>query len=211
MIRPCMGKIFSVALVAALAGCGAPQSLEVSRSAAAVQFPTPRAPGVPSKALQAETPFVVTFDFDSDVLEPGARETLNNQADWIIAHPSVRLRVYGHADRSGDAGYNAELGLRRAHRVVAYLISRGVDPARLEAVISLGEDLPLVDTSAPLRTNRRAITMVIAAAAPVQEDGSGAWPFSIRHTVPEGDMLPAAAGDAPGFGPDEQTGDGDVF
>jgi hypothetical protein len=154
---------------------------------------------------------MVTFDFDSDALDPEARETLNAQAGWIIGHPSVRLRVYGHADRSGDAGYNTELGLRRAQRVVAYLISRGVDAARLEAVVSLGEDLPLVDTTAPLRTNRRAITMAIAATAPVQEDGSELRLLSIRNTVPEGDMLPADAGQAPAFGTDEQTGDGNVF
>ena len=53
------------------------------------------------------------------------------------------LTLEGHTDSSGEAGYNLRLSQRRADAVVAYLVSRGVQPHRLRGV-GYGEARPLV-------------------------------------------------------------------
>lgn len=143
-----------------MAGCGT-SSLEMSRSAATVAVPQPPAVSALSRKFRAEVPYFVNFGFNADVLDPEARARLDRQAVWIIAHPTTMLRIYGHTDRVGSAAYNEDLGMRRAERVVAYLVSRGIDAGRLEAVVSYGEDLPLVDTEERERMNRRVLTDVV--------------------------------------------------
>ena len=113
-----------------------------------------------ARQFHAETPYMVNFGFDLDTLDGDAIANLDIQAQWILAHPQVRFSVYGHTDKVGPLDYNMDLGLRRAQTVVAYLVSKGVEAHRLEALVSFGEDLPLINTSAPERANRRATTFV---------------------------------------------------
>jgi len=107
-----------------------------------------------------EVPSTVTFEFDSAVLDSAARATLDRQAEWIRQFPEVRFSVYGHTDLVGTAAYNQSLGLRRARTVVDYLVSRGVDRGRLQAMVSYGQTRPLIVTSEPERRNRRTVTEV---------------------------------------------------
>ncbi|MCC6305891.1 MAG: OmpA family protein [Rhodobacteraceae bacterium] len=107
-----------------------------------------------------EAPSVVTFAFDSAVLDAAARAALDRQADWIRQFPEVRFSVYGHTDLTGSEGYNHALGRRRAQAVVSYLASRGIERSRLEALVSMGEREPIVPTPLPEQANRRAVTEV---------------------------------------------------
>lgn len=108
----------------------------------------------------AEVDPTVTFAFDSAHLDAAARATLNRQAAWILQFPEVRFSVYGHTDLVGPPAYNERLGRRRAQAVVAYLVSRGVDRHRLEALVSFGETQPLIATQDRERANRRTVTEV---------------------------------------------------
>jgi len=108
----------------------------------------------------AEVPPTVNFEFNSTALDEEARQILNRQADWINQFPEVRFRVFGHTDLVGTNAYNRSLGLRRARAVVNYLVSRGVSRSRLEAVSSLGETQPLIQTENRERRNRRTVTEV---------------------------------------------------
>lgn len=108
----------------------------------------------------AEVPTTINFAFDSAALDAEARRVLDAQAAWIRQFPEVRFAVYGHTDAVGSAGYNHDLGLRRARAAVAYLISRGVDGSRLQALVSQGETQPLVPSPGPERANRRTVTSV---------------------------------------------------
>jgi peptidoglycan-associated lipoprotein len=54
------------------------------------------------------------------------------------------VRLEGHCDRRGSAGYNQALGQRRADAVVKFLRERGVAAARLTSG-SLGKSRPLCD------------------------------------------------------------------
>lgn len=107
-----------------------------------------------------EVPSTITFAFDSAQLDAAARAALSRQADWIRQFPEVRFRVYGHTDAVGSDAYNRRLGQRRANAAVAYLVSRGIDRRRLEAVVSYGERQPLIVTQGRERRNRRTVTEV---------------------------------------------------
>lgn len=113
-----------------------------------------------SQRFAAEVPTTINFAFDSAALDAEARRILDAQAAWIRSFPEVRFAVYGHTDLVGSNAYNHALGLRRARAAVAYLVSRGVDPGRLQALVSEGETRPLIATQGPERANRRTVTDV---------------------------------------------------
>jgi peptidoglycan-associated lipoprotein len=100
----------------------------ISRGLAAV---TP-----PGAALQD-----VYYQFDSVELEPQAREILKKNADWMKAHPKVRVEVEGHCDNIGSAEYNLALGAKRAQVAKDFLVAQGVASDRL-VTISYGKEAP---------------------------------------------------------------------
>lgn len=102
----------------------------------------------------------VYFGFDEDELDDEARAVLDVQADWIHGYPELWFRVYGHTDAVGTAEYNQQLGLRRANATFDYLVSRGVDPERLEVLLSYGETRLAIDSAERERANRRVHTAV---------------------------------------------------
>ncbi|MXQ08321.1 OmpA family protein [Alphaproteobacteria bacterium GH1-50] len=103
----------------------------------------------------------VYFDFDRDFLDPSAREQLDQQAAYIRSRPNLKFGVTGHTDMVGNLTYNRDLGMRRAKRVVAYLVSKGIESERLVAMVSFGEEKPAVRTEDRERLNRRVITEVM--------------------------------------------------
>lgn len=113
-----------------------------------------------SQRFASEVMTTVNFAFNSSVLDSGARDTLREQANWIRQFPEVRFRVYGHTDAVGSEAYNKRLGLNRAHAVVNFLASQGINKSRLEAVVSFGETQPLIVTEGRERRNRRTVTEV---------------------------------------------------
>ncbi|NIY71987.1 OmpA family protein [Marivivens donghaensis] len=113
-----------------------------------------------NRRFEAEVPTTINFDFNSARLGAEAQRILTEQAYFIQQFPEVHFRVYGHTDLVGSDSYNKELGLARANAAVAYLISLGVDRSRLEAVVSFGEEQPLIVTEGRERANRRTVTEV---------------------------------------------------
>lgn len=113
-----------------------------------------------NESFRAAAMDTVTFAFDSTELDSTAQAALKQQVAWLKEHPYVRMTVVGHTDKVGSDSYNNRLGMRRAQRVVAYLASHGVSRSRLDAVESLGETDPVVDTEERERRNRRAVTSV---------------------------------------------------
>lgn len=126
-----------------------------------------------SNRFSADVDPTVTFAFNSAVLDGAAMETLREQAKWIRQFPGIRFRVYGHTDLVGSDSYNKALGLRRANAVVNYLVGQGVERGLLEAVVSFGEEQPLIVTQGRERRNRRTVTEVsgVAENHPATLDG----------------------------------------
>ena len=108
----------------------------------------------------SEVPDTVNFAFDRADLTAAARATLDQQAAWLRANPTVRVRITGHTDLVGGEGYNDRLGLRRARAAASYLLRRGVARARIDMVESRGEREPVVQTEAREVKNRRSVTEV---------------------------------------------------
>lgn len=100
----------------------------------------------------------VTFDFDQWSLSAEGKKSLSEVAELIRKDKKwVFLRVDGHTDNIGSAGYNMELSLKRAISVASYLIAReGIDPSRL-FVKGLGKSKAIADnaTAEGRKLNRR--------------------------------------------------------
>jgi peptidoglycan-associated lipoprotein len=85
---------------------------------------------------------VIYFDYDKSDITDASRATLDAKIPVLNANPGVRIRVAGHTDERGSDEYNLALGQRRAAAAKRYLVSRGVDAARIETV-SYGEERPV--------------------------------------------------------------------
>ncbi len=98
----------------------------------------------------------VLFDSGRATLQEASFERLDRVVEYLTHHPSTRIRVAGHTDNVGNPARNQALSEQRAEAVRAYLISRGVDGARVEAV-GLGDTDPVAsnDTEEGRAQNRR--------------------------------------------------------
>ena len=86
----------------------------------------------------------VNFANNSAQLTPGSSKTLDEAAAALIRPSEVRAEVAGHTDNRGPAQHNRTLSQRRAETVMRYLVSKGVEPARLTAR-GYGPDAPIAD------------------------------------------------------------------
>jgi len=97
------------------------------------------------------------FDYDSSVLRDDARTALQTDAAWLKKWSTTAIRIDGHCDERGTAEYNLALGQRRAKAVETYLVSLGVDHARI-LINSLGKESPFctsADNESCWSQNRR--------------------------------------------------------
>ena len=103
----------------------------------------------------------VFFDLDSSELTAEGRATLDRQADWLKAYPSVSITVEGHCDERGTREYNLALGERRASSVKSYLAAAGVPADRLDTV-SYGKERPEATGSneEAWAQNRRGVSVI---------------------------------------------------
>ena len=108
----------------------------------------------------------VYFGYDKFNLKADASKTLDKQAAWLKTNPSVTVTIEGHCDERGTREYNLALGERRANSVKDYLISLGVNPARVKT-ISYGKERPVAvgSTNAAWAQNRRGVTKVGGAGS----------------------------------------------
>jgi peptidoglycan-associated lipoprotein len=88
----------------------------------------------------------VFFDYDEYAVRLDGRAVLDRQAAWLQQYPQVQIRIEGNCDERGTREYNFALGARRADAIKAFLIERGIAPARI-ATISYGKERPLQDGS----------------------------------------------------------------
>jgi peptidoglycan-associated lipoprotein len=110
-----------------------------------------------SAALREELAGLIHFEFDRSGIQPADRAALDRKAAILTANPAVRVRIAGYCDERGSDEYNLALGNRRAAAAMQYLIERGIDAGRLDAV-SFGSASP-VDSNqneAAWALNRRA-------------------------------------------------------
>ena len=87
----------------------------------------------------------VNFATNSARLTPGSLATLDAAAETLRRN-GARTEVAGYTDDRGSEASNRKLSQSRAEAVRRYLVSKGVEPARLTAR-GYGEDNPLAENS----------------------------------------------------------------
>ncbi len=162
-----MALLASVALSACASK--APKQLPPDPGAAVATDTTPGAMQGPAPGSQAD--FVATlmgqdtilFDTDQFNIDSADMTALTAQAQWLQKYPGKNVTIEGHCDERGTRDYNLALGERRANAAKNYLISLGVDAARVSTV-SYGKERPAAMGSdeASWARNRRAVTVTIA-------------------------------------------------
>lgn len=87
----------------------------------------------------------IEYDFNSATLRPASMEILDRLYDFLIFNETLIVELNSHTDSRGSDKYNLDLSQRRAQSCVDYLVSKGLDPARMKA-IGYGETDPVVIT-----------------------------------------------------------------
>jgi outer membrane protein OmpA-like peptidoglycan-associated protein len=103
------------------------------------------------KAKQTNRGIVLTlgdvlFDTGRAELNPGAGIKMNQLAQFLTEHPDRRVEIDGFTDSVGSDAYNEELSQRRANSVKAALVSRGIDPTRINTQ-GYGKAYPVASNS----------------------------------------------------------------
>ncbi|MFY9351420.1 MAG: OmpA family protein [Sphingobium sp.] len=117
--------------------------------------------------LLLRMPSGITFAYDRADVQPQFQPTLNDVASVLAQYPKTYIDVLGHTDSDGTDAYNQTLSERRAQAVASYLVSRGVQSARI-ATRGYGETQPIASnaTEEGKASNRRVEIKI----APVTEN-----------------------------------------
>ena len=98
----------------------------------------------------------VFFATNKSVIKSNSFELLDEVAQALQVASKIRVRIEGHTDSQGSDKKNLKLSQDRANSVKTYLMNKGVDPGRMEA-IGYGETTPIEDnrTAIGREANRR--------------------------------------------------------
>ncbi len=97
-----------------------------------------------SAANRLKAPFnqAYYFGYDSFDVKSEDVESINVQANYLVAHAGAKIRLEGNTDERGSREYNVALGWKRARAVAAVLKQQGVKDAQI-AVVSFGKEKPI--------------------------------------------------------------------
>ncbi|RAU84192.1 OmpA family protein [Pontibacter arcticus] len=115
---------------------------------------------VKEKAIVLENIF---YDFDKAAIRPDAAVELDKLVEILKDNPRISIELSSHTDARGKDIYNLDLSQRRAESAVKYIISKGIDKARITAK-GYGETRPVVrnaKTEAQHQRNRRTEFKVV--------------------------------------------------
>lgn len=112
---------------------------------------SPRTAVEPSYVLQG-----VTFDTGKATLRPASASRLDDVLEFLTHKPGTRVQISGHTDNVGDSTSNQTLSEARAAACRSYLVDRGIDAGRIDAV-GYGDSQPTAtnDTPEGRQENRR--------------------------------------------------------
>lgn len=102
------------------------------------------------------------FAYNESTLSSDAQNALQTSASWLKKNPQYNLLIEGHCDERGTEQYNLALGDHRANTAKEYLMTLGIDSARIRTV-SYGEERPFDpghDESAWAKNRRDHLVLV---------------------------------------------------
>ncbi|MGB7266763.1 MAG: peptidoglycan-associated lipoprotein Pal [Terracidiphilus sp.] len=120
-------------------------------ASARVTVNSPPSIAVPSTPMSEEQDFEahvqpIFFDYDTYDIRSDAQSTLSKDADYLIAHPNIKVVIGGYCDERGSDEYNLVLGQNRAQAAKTALVTAGVAADRMR-IISYGKEKPFCTQS----------------------------------------------------------------
>jgi outer membrane protein OmpA-like peptidoglycan-associated protein len=102
------------------------------------------------------------FEFDDYRIGPASFSILEKVVDIMNRYPAIRLEIAAHTDNMGSFEYNMNLSQKRVQSMVDYLVTRGIDAARLEGK-GYGESRPIAanNTEEGRMINRRVEFIIL--------------------------------------------------
>ncbi len=158
-------------------GDGVPDDRDRCPDKAGAPHPDPDKNGCPGlvelSAGQLRILQPVFFATNKDTILPQSFPVLQAVADALKAVPEIkRVSIEGHTDDVGDDATNLDLSTRRAQSVMAWLITHGTEPSRLEAR-GFGETRPLLpNTTEEARAANRRVEFRIVDPTPGKPSSS---------------------------------------
>lgn len=136
------------------------------RSPLQAEFATASALPEPANAKHPAPPGdTVHFTHGHSFLTKTAVEIIVRQAEWLKAHPDVKVRLECHTDDGMDEMTALSFGDTRCRAVETILIKHGISAARITAM-SVGNQKPAVPdakTAAEHAENRRVVTHLVVS------------------------------------------------
>jgi outer membrane protein OmpA-like peptidoglycan-associated protein len=98
----------------------------------------------------------VNFDTAKATIRPESFSHLDTVVDFMVHKKDARVEISGHTDNVGNALANQTLSEKRAQACRTYIVSKGIDKKRLDA-IGFGDQHPIApnDTDEGRQKNRR--------------------------------------------------------
>ena len=98
----------------------------------------------------------IEFDFGKASIRPASNKLLDEAVKVLAEYKDLRVLITGHTDDVGEHQTNVDLSEARANSVKAYMVSKGIDAARVETH-GAGPDVPIADnkTDKGRQQNRR--------------------------------------------------------
>lgn len=98
----------------------------------------------------------ILFDVGKSTIRPESATVLNNIVNVLNKYKNSKFSIEGYTDTSGNKDKNQRLSEDRAYSVKAYLVDKGINPARLSAK-GFGPEKPIADnkTKKGRELNRR--------------------------------------------------------
>jgi OOP family OmpA-OmpF porin len=104
----------------------------------------------------------VFFDTGKSTLRPESNKALDDLVSFMLHKKSMKIEIAGHSDNVGDKAGNEKLSGERAKAVKTYLVTKGVEAARVEFK-GYGDSQPIApnDTPEGRQKNRRTEVRII--------------------------------------------------
>ena len=93
-----------------------------------------------AKAIEVKD---ILYDFDKFNIRPDAAIRLDTLVQTLVDNPKISIELSSHTDQRGKDAYNLKLSQQRAQAAVDYIVSKGIDKARITAK-GYGETRPIV-------------------------------------------------------------------
>lgn len=102
------------------------------------------------------TLYGINFDFNSDVIKPESKPTLEKVVAILKSKPDWKMEIGGHTDNVGGESFNQTLSDKRSASVKKYLTEAGIDGERLSSKgYGLSKPIAPKDSEAERAQNRR--------------------------------------------------------